>query len=237
MEYMPACLVSTPIEIFPVSKNSNEIYALKQHGLLGVSPFNSYFTESNLLKLFDWALNMFEKITIFIPDKLSMFNLMALGYTEKEAAYKTLRQDRYLQNKVIRTLKKLGFNEHNARELIITFTQLSSNEDYIKIYRDCLIRFEKYTDFRNGCLTTSSWILEKNTKIANLKEKNIKMAVQYFLREIPLFLDTPTILNVKSSLFIYHQIPKYLEYLYLNRGMVSSRQGFLTIKFNKSSEV
>lgn len=230
-QIMPKYQVSTPIEISPAGQNSSEIYKIRQHALIGVSPFNGYFTEPNLLKLIDWSLNVFEKITIFIPDKLSIFTLRAIGYTPEEAEYKTRKQDNYLQNKVLRVLKNLGFDEHKARELIVTSTDLSSNENYQNIYNDCLVKFDTCDDFRNGCLSTSSWILENKAKLDRLGEKELKVAVQYFLREFPLFLDTPKILNVATSTFIYHDLPKYLEFLYFNRVMISSKQGFLKVKF------
>lgn len=235
MEFYKKCLYA-PIEIFPVGKGSNEIYNLKQHALIGVSPFNSYFTEQNLMQLIDWSLSIFEKITIFIPDTLSIFTLMALGYTKEEAEYKTRRQDNYLKNKVIRALKNLGHDENMAIELMINFTELSSNKNYQDIYNNCLIKFETCAEFKNGCLSTSSWILENSQKSAGVGEKELEIAVQYFLREFPLFLDTPTILNVKSSLFIYHKIPKYLEFLYLNEQMISPKQGYLKINFNNTAE-
>ena len=222
----------TGVDIFPISDNSREIYNLKQHGLIGVSPFNGYFNESILMKLISFSIKTFNKINIFVPDTLSVFTLMALGYTKKESEYKTQRQDRYLQNKVIRVLQKLGFDEYKAKEMIITFTCLSSNKDYRNIFNDCLNKFRDCQDFRAGCLSTSTWVLGNNLRTTILEDNRDVIAVEYFLRELPLFLDTPKILNVETSVFIYHKPPLYLEYLYLNNLIVSSKQGFLKINFN-----
>ena len=219
-------------DIYPLNQNSNRIYELRQHALIGVSPFNSYFGESNLIKLINWGLMTFEKIVVFIPNHLSIFTLLALGYTEKETAYKVRRQDSYLHNKVIRAFKALGFEEPKAKEMILTFSQISSNENYKKIYRKCLEQFDQCESFRNGCVQTSSWILENNSKIKNQEKLNFDIAVKYFLNELPFFLDTPSILNVPSSLFIYHEIPKYLELLYSSNDFISPEQGFLKVKFS-----
>ncbi|WP_406465807.1 tRNA-dependent cyclodipeptide synthase [Streptomyces sp. NBC_01622] len=56
----------------------------------------------------------------------------------------------------------------------------------------------------------------------------VDLAVRYFLAELPLFLDTPSVVGTASSLFCYHQPPEALRRLY-GRELVlrpAAGQGF-----------
>lgn len=211
-------------KITPIGKNSELIYKNRSHALIGVSPFNSYFSEENITSIIQWAKENFEKINIFIPDNISIYTLKAAGYSQERAAFKTKRQDAYLKNKVFRALKKLNFYDENT---VIFLSDLMHNEAYIHILTGCLSLFKNDPCFNAGCLSTSAWILSKNNKTQDAESVN--HAVQYFLYEMPLFLNTPNILGLSSSLFVYNSIPKYLENVYKESNLVSHTQGFLKL--------
>lgn len=55
--------------------------------------------------------------------------------------------------------------------------------------------------------------------------------MRYFLAELPLFLDTPSIVGTETSVFCYHQPPEVLRRLYaggLGRRP-SAGQGFAVV--------
>lgn len=216
----------------PIGDRSKEVFKLKEHALVGVSPFNSYFTESNLVKLIDWALNIFKKITIFIPDTLSCFTLLALGYSKEKAVYKARRQDTYLKNKVLRALNLLGFKRPDIDQIVMTFSQLRNNPYYQALHNKCVTAFENDSDFKAGCLSTSAWMLSNHLNIKAIGQEKLWIAVRYFLYELPLFMNSPEIFSVTSSAFIYHTIPNYLEDLYLLGKSIACNQGFLKVNLN-----
>ncbi len=211
-----------------IGRNSEIIYNERINALIGISPFNSYFSEERIMSIIEWARKEFKTINIFIPDHISIYTLKAIGYSEKKAEFKAKRQDRYLKNKVFRALKRIGFQEDIIRNLVVFWSELADTPRYMDIFNSCLNSFENDEQFRNGCLSTSAWILERNSNDLNIE--NIYQAVQYFLREMPLFVDTPSILGVHSSLFVYHSIPKYLEELYEKSSKISVKQGFLKLE-------
>jgi cyclo(L-tyrosyl-L-tyrosyl) synthase len=216
--------------ITPVGYNSNRIYARREHVLLGISPFNGYFNEKNLLQLFDWAFSNFEDVDLFIPDQISKFTFMALDYTPERAEQKTRRQDNYLKNKVIRVLKNMDLTTNYITQMIKTYSDISENTAYQEIYNSCVRKFAENNEFNLGCLSASAWVLsnrgEKNNIGINGK---LNIAVEYFLRELPLFINTPQIIQKKSSLFVYHSIPSFLEKLYSEGKITSENQGFLKV--------
>jgi cyclo(L-tyrosyl-L-tyrosyl) synthase len=223
----------TRVEAIPIGENSKNIFTRKRHVLIGASPFNSYFSEENLIKIITWSLDNFNEISVFIPDKISIFTLMARGYTSERAEAKTRRQDTYLKNKIFRAFKQVGFTEGNAAKMVVSLSELSNNLDYENIYQECLKKFDADLDFKLGCFSTCSWILNNKQDSKILIDKNTETAVQYFLREFPLFLDTPRILGADSSLFAYHSVPAYLKTLYESKMLVAPNQGFLRLNITE----
>src|SRR5436309_836011 len=116
------------------------------------------------------------------------------------------------------------------KKKMLTFSQLSKNPRYMEIYEDCLKQFETDLSFKLGCLETSKKIVSNNKGITN--EEKLNIAVKYFLREFPTFVNTPYILDVPSSLVVYHAPPTFLEYLYHNRRIIPLNQGYLKVIVN-----
>lgn len=215
------------------SQNCESIYEFREHVLLGISPFNSYYSEENITALVRWASETFKHFHIFIPDTLPEYNFIALGYAEEKAKKKSLKQARYLKNKIIRAFKSLGFSNDYANHLIIDMEKLQQNEFYQKHRDVCFNLFENDLDFRKDCLEATEWTL--NSYQVTLKRSPEKqIAVHYLLEEMLLFLDTPSILNVNSSLFCYHQTPLFIKKLYTSyrkSTILSLQQGFIEIQF------
>ncbi|GHU20054.1 cyclo(L-leucyl-L-leucyl) synthase [Alphaproteobacteria bacterium] len=208
---------------------SEQLFNLGEHALVGISPFNSYFSESNLEKLFRWALDNFQEINIFIPDEVSVYTFQAIGYPEDKAKRKTRRQDNYLKNKAIKALVSNTLSETEARNKIICLSDLMHNGVYVRLYNDCLNLYKNDENFRNGCITTSKWVLDSKYAFDNVSNESLDIAVKYFLSEFPLFINSHDILNVHSSLFIYKEIPDFLKKVYGDDSLVSPNQGYIAI--------
>lgn len=72
----------------PVTRACAEILHAREHAVIGVSPFNSYFSEGNIASLIAWAKANFRAFHIYLPDGPSQFTLEALGYRESNARKK-----------------------------------------------------------------------------------------------------------------------------------------------------
>lgn len=68
----------------PISENSRKIFEKKNHACLGISPFNSCFSEERIGTLAEWAMKEFETFHLFVPDIPSAFTLEALGYSQEK---------------------------------------------------------------------------------------------------------------------------------------------------------
>jgi cyclo(L-tyrosyl-L-tyrosyl) synthase len=220
-----------------VNDLSKKLFDLKEHALIGISPFNSYYSEDNLKKLFSWGLNNFKEISVFIPNEISTYTLQAIGYSKDKADRKTKSQDRYLRNKAIKALVANNLSGHEAKSKMVFFSDLAQNNkkymEFCKLYEQM---YENDKNFREGCLLTSKCVLSTKGNSACVDERALNLSVKYFLAELPLYLNTPDILNVSSSLFVYKDLPTdFLNKIYNNgpfSSLVSSKQGCLAIHFD-----
>ncbi len=177
------------------------------HALIGVSPFNGYYNSDNIDALIAWASVTFEDFHVFTMDESSKYNLMAQGYSEEDAIKKTRKQDKHLLNKIVRGLEKIGCAQSEARSKILLISDLRHNEKYLDLYQKYYILYQNNADFRSDCLNAARAILHE--KISTDMDQAALIAVQYLLEEIPVWFDTPAIMGVSSSVFVYKDLPFY----------------------------
>ncbi|MGE4107358.1 MAG: tRNA-dependent cyclodipeptide synthase [Bacteriovoracia bacterium] len=225
----------------PLTENCKRVYDSKEHVCFGISPFNSYFSERRLRDLAHWGRSHFQSMHFFVPDVPAAYTLEALGYTPERAAWKARRQANWLRNKIIRSLISLSFTHHESEKMVLDWEKLVSISRFQEIYREIQGLFRKDSAFRGACIEASHWILEK--RVADtlaLTDEALLRAVEYFLAEIPLFLDAASILNQKASVFAYHQSIPFLENLYRNQffcQVPSERQGYVILAAKKENEI
>lgn len=124
--------------------------------------------------------------------------LLALGYSSKEATWKARRQARYVINKTERALEAVGLSRESASDIILTWEKDG---------------YESDAGFRKDCQDAASWVLEKRLGNATARtDVDLDLAAKYLLSEMPLFVDSPGILEKESSVFVYHQCPALLDF-------------------------
>ena len=192
---------SYDLDYNPILHKNFELLQSNEHALIAVSPFNGYFSIENMRKLFFWAQESFVDFHVFTMEEASVYNLMAMGYAEEDAFKKTKKYDRHLHNKIIRILVEIGFDLKTSQQKILPITQLYNNKRYNEIYNLCLKYFAENVNFTRDCLETTQAMLEN--KVQNLSEDKLYLAVQYLLKELPVWFNTPYILNIKSSTYVY----------------------------------
>ncbi len=212
-----------------ITDRCQNIYNSREHVCIGISPFNSYFSEVRIRSLIEWAAKTFSSFHVFVPDVPSAYTLEALGYAPEKAAHKARRQANCLHNKIYRCLAAVGLTGDKAKEKVLNWKALSENETYLKLWNESKTLYESDPVFRSNCLEASRWVMEKRVPdVDALSENALSLAVQYFLSEIPLFMDVAAIVNKESSVFSYHQTIPFLENLYRGNLPIrsSARQGF-----------
>ena len=214
----------------PLTDSCARLWSARAHACLGISPFNGHFTAERIHALARWALAAFEEVHFFVPDVPAAYTLEALGYPPERAAWKARRQGQYLRNKITRALANLDVADPGSR--ILGWQELCANPAYAELHAQVQHRFATDPSFAVACLDASNWVLERHLPAGQAPSPDqLRCAVRYFLAELPLFLDTPRIAAVDSSLFCYHQAPDVLLALYQQRLALhpAPTQGFLRL--------
>jgi cyclo(L-tyrosyl-L-tyrosyl) synthase len=169
----------------------------------------------------------------FVPDIPAIYTLEAQGYTREKAEWKARRQSQYLKNKIRKALVSADFTNADASEMILDWERLSATPKYISLHEKANHLFETDPGFQDACLQASRWVMtQKVSENEVLSDQALRLAVKYFLAEIPLFADTASVVNQASSVFCYHQRVGFLERFYDRQLALlpSGQQGFLILQ-------
>ncbi|WP_197972453.1 MULTISPECIES: tRNA-dependent cyclodipeptide synthase [Streptomyces] len=221
---------SAAMVVTPLSGRCAEVVERAEHACFGISPFNSYFSTARIRELAAWGLERFERVDFFVPDAPSAYTFEALGYAPEKAAWKARRQGQYTRNKIVTALDSLG--QADAGQRVLGWAELESNAEFGQLHASGRRRYAQDADFRAACREATVWVLAGKLPAGQAPdEEQVEHAVRYFLAELPLFIDTPSIVGAGTSVFCYHQPPAVLRRLY--GGELSWRpaagQGFAVV--------
>ena len=216
------------VKVYPVTNNCKLLYERREHVVLGISPFNSYFSVEIIAALSNWAANYFKSFNLFIPDEPSAYTLMALGYDKVKATRKAKRQANYLRNKCLQALVELDLSQNEAEEIILDFRRLNQNKSYLLALESYEDKYANDIEFRRNCIETSKCVLETQAK--QISSNMLEIAVKYILAELPLFFNSTSILNKKEVVFCYRNCPLFIQTIFEgNDDVVLNNQGYLVI--------
>lgn len=214
----------------PLSDDCAAALDRAEHACFGISPFNSYFSTQRIRELAAWGYENFADVHFFVPDAPSAYTFEALGYTPERAAWKARRQGQYTRNKITTALESLGVEEAGAR--VLGWAELEGNAAFARLYERGRRLYEEDAEFRAACRETSSWVLAGKVADGQIPgAEQVEQAVKYFLAELPLFVDTASVVGTTSSVFCYHQPPEFLERLYRRElsWQPAAGQGFAVV--------
>ena len=218
------------MEIKPVTENCR--CALKQRAtaVIGISPFNSYFSERRIACLAKWALPRFREVYFYLPDGPSVHTLEAIGYAPAKAARKARRQSAWLRNKIVRAVDSVLGSANGSADRIIDSAYLAGNPVYADLIQRIRLRYGSDRNFRKACQSCTNWVLRR--QLESPSKQAVACAVQYLLAELPLFSNACDILGSESAVFCYHQCPDFVADLFAGRYGQSTaiNQGFIVIR-------
>lgn len=198
-----------------------EVIDQQEHICFGISPYNSLFSTNYIENLITWGQENFKHISLFVPDDPIIYTLMAMGYSEEKSIKKAKKQNNYLINKVNRALEKTGLEENV--HILQNWKKLIANERFQFEYKEATKYFDINEDFRAACFEASKWVLQG--KVEEMDDACLKMAVKYFLAEIPMFAASNYILGHKNTVFCYHKPLDFIIDLYGGSFEYCSKNG------------
>lgn len=196
----------------------------RAHVALGISPFNSYYSEGRLASLFRWGESRFDRVDVFVPDVPTTWTLEAGGYSPHEASRKTKGQLRYLNNKIERAAADAQTSGKPIAAL--PWSAMSNMDDYQELHERCEIAFKADSGFRKACLETTDEVLENRRRDGYVPDDADRMkAVNYLMAELPLILFGSILMKVRTSTFVYHRPPVLFERLFSGEFTISPATG------------
>lgn len=203
-------------EVRPYTPHCQVIRAEGDHAVIGVSPGNSYFSARRVVDLARWGLAEFRQVDLVYTDLHVGEMYEALGYPTDDARRKAIKNLRGVRAKVTNAVRDI--EDHGGRLRSHAMSDFAGNPAYRQIHRGLMELLENDPEFRATCdalvdAFLSAKILDGGAGTPQQRE----VCLQYVCAEAPLFLDTPAILGVPSSLNCYHQLLPMAELLY-SRG-------------------
>ena len=219
--------------ITPLTDQCSSILKTKDHICIGISPYNSLFSEEYISQLVAWSKENFKDFHLFLPDEPTMYTLRSLGYSEEKSKKKLKKQISWLKNKIKKALLINGVESQDHGDYVLDWQTLISNPLF-KSELDKVFRlYHSNAKFKQNCLEASKWVLLNKVSENDFTQECLETAVNYFLCELPLFAATSKIAGKKSSIFCYHQSIDFHQKFYERKlsYLPHQQQGYGVIKY------
>ncbi|MFD3662989.1 tRNA-dependent cyclodipeptide synthase [Streptomyces sp. NPDC058659] len=201
-------------DVRPYTPHCQVIQAAGDHALIGISPGNSYFSAQRVLDLGRWGAESFRRVDILYTDLYVAEMYEAFGYDPIDAQRKAVKNLRGVRAKVNNAAAALDQGDGTIRARALS--EFTDHEAYREIHTRILRLLDSDHEFRRICEELATYFL--STKAAGPSTRRQReVCLDYICAEAPLFLDTPAIFGVPSSLNCYHQLLPMAELLY-SRG-------------------
>ncbi len=207
----------------PYTPHCQVIHAEGAHAVIGISPGNGYFTHQRVAELAGWGLENFERVDLIHTDLHLADMYTAFGYAPADAQRKATKNLRGVRAKVVAAVAA-----HDPEGVRLRARPLSTLLDlpaYRRLREELRRLLAADSAFRSVCdrlvdTFLATRVLDGSTPTARQRQA----CLDYVCAEVPLFLDTPAILGVPSSLNVYHQALPMADLLYARgHGLRASR--------------
>ncbi|MEQ4720062.1 tRNA-dependent cyclodipeptide synthase [Nonomuraea sp. B19D2] len=199
----------------PLTSHCAQILDEREHALIGVSALNGYFTPLAIRHLLDWATRTFARVDVLVPGVELAGTLVARGYPAAKAGAKARAAANNTRNRVIRALDAI--DAPNAA--VFDWNELAPNRAYGEARTELERLFATHPAFRQHCMDAVRPVVG----VPELSRAQAEQALPFLLAELPLVIDTPSILGTGSSVFCYPRPMPMVDLLYA--GMLPVHPG------------
>ncbi|PRH77278.1 tRNA-dependent cyclodipeptide synthase [Streptomyces solincola] len=207
----------------PYTSHCQVICAEGAHAVIGISPGNSYFSAARVHDLARWSTEHFDRVDFVYTDRYVAEMYEASGYPADDARRKAVKNLRGVRAKVTNAVQAV--DPAGTRVRAHPMSAFADNPAYREIHDALHRRLEVDAEFRATCdALIDAYLSSKVLGGATATARQREVCLRYVCAEAPLFLDTPAILGVPSSLNCYHQLLPMAELLYARgSGLRASR--------------
>ncbi len=189
----------------PLSEECRLIWRRGDHALVGISAGNSYFNQERLTKLLTWAGRSFAEVDVVYVDTHIDTMLIADGRPPASAAKSVRATIKDLRRRIRRAVELVEPDQVRFR--IRALSELLNLPAYqaVRHRTDQAMRDEP--EFAASCEEMVRQVVgHRLGEGVTISEAHIAAGMSYVQAEAPLFVDSPSIFNVRSSVVCYHMI-------------------------------
>ncbi|MER5390982.1 tRNA-dependent cyclodipeptide synthase [Saccharopolyspora sp. NPDC002686] len=218
-------------EVEPISARCREIWERGEHVLIGVSTGNSYFSQERLTSLARWAGHFFDRIDVMYVDTCIEGTLISSGLTAHEASRLVKSRLRDMRRKLRRVVESLGSTADRVR--VRPLSEFLQEDAYRAVRRRAEEELARNPQFASVCEDMVRRYLAGKCADGRCTPEGVRAGMDYLLAELPFFLDSPNLFDVRSSSACYHVSTPLVEYLVQANSDVlpaSRSHGYLVVK-------
>jgi tRNA-dependent cyclodipeptide synthase len=201
-----------------------------EHVVIGLSPFNGYFSAIAIQRMIAWGCRHFRKVDVLLPGYEAIYTLTAAGVAPIDATRKLRRELLRLRNTSLRSLQDHDVEQPQQR--IRSWTRLLENRSYLALRQQVRRSYHEDFSVRQACRNAAINAVE-GAMGRRPDERQLAQAVHYPLAELPFFVDSPAIYGVRSSVFAYPRPIALVRSLSIGSGAALARtdgQGFVSFE-------
>jgi cyclo(L-tyrosyl-L-tyrosyl) synthase len=212
------------VQADPLTARCAKILAAREHAVIGVSALNGHSTLRVIRSLLEWATRTFAGIHVVVPGAELAGTLIARGCHSDTALTKALSATVNTRNRVVRVLDGLGAGPVT----VFDWNELAANRVYARTRRELDRLLARDPAFRERCLDAVRPIVG----VQELPRERAEMALPALLAELPLVLNSPSILGTGSSVFCHPRPMPMAGELYAGLLPISPSpgQGFVSAR-------
>ncbi|MFI0979705.1 tRNA-dependent cyclodipeptide synthase [Streptomyces sp. NPDC021093] len=201
-----------------LGEESRRIWKRGDHALVGISAGNSYFNQERLTKLLTWAGHSFAEIDVVYVDTHIDTMLIADGRPPAYATKSSKSSVKDLRRRIRRAVEAV--DPDGVRLRVRALSQLMELPEYQAVRRRTDQAMREDPQFLATCEEMVRQVVGHRSGGADgaeggnvMTQAHFEAGLSYLQAEAPLFVDAPTIFNVRSSTLCYHMLTPITEQL------------------------
>lgn len=221
---------SSGLRVEPLSGECDRILRRGDHGMIGVSLANSYFSPDRLAVLMKWALSFFDRVEVVYVDAALDEMYIANGRTTESAEKSVKGRVRDVRRTIRRAME--GLDSEMDRLHVRALTDLIPTSAYQAVRAETDRALEHDPDLAPICSQMVNDVVASRLGDADsVTPDHLRAGLNYVKAEAPIMVDSPSIFDVPSSVSVYHRSMPIFEYFAMRKGRFNAahNQGYVTV--------
>ncbi|MER6611317.1 tRNA-dependent cyclodipeptide synthase [Streptomyces sp. NPDC000927] len=220
-----------------LSEESERLWKMSEHALIGISAGNSYFSQHRLTSLLQWAAHHFKMTDVVYVDTHIDDMQIADGRDPREAAKSVKRTLKDVRRRIHRATESLG-PEEVTRFRVRPLSEIQETPEYqaVRARVDQAVQYD--APFAAACQDMVRSVVTGRLDDEEMSDAHLRAGMNYVMAEAPLFVDSPGVFGVSTSVLCYHMLtPVTVHFTGAVTGYQAAKgQGYVVVRPGEGDE-